>query len=232
MKALVLAAGKGTRLKPLTDNLPKAMVLLHGKPLLEHALVSLKKAGIKRVVVVVGYLKQKIIDYFGSNFEGVQIEYVEQKEQLGTAHAVLQAKRKMDGNFLVASADVIAAPILWKKLAAKKGFDAVVALRKEKNPKKFGVAAVRGKLLEAITEKPLHKTKSNLVNAGAYFFSQKIFAAIAKTKKSAHGEFELTDAINFLAQKKKAGFIKFGGKILDIGSLSDLKNAEKEPLHS
>ncbi len=227
MKTVILAAGKGTRMKPLTDNMPKAMVLLHGKPFLEHVLVSLKQAGIKEAVIVVGYLKEKIIDYFGTEFMGIKIEYAVQKKQLGTAHAVLQAKKFLKKDFLVGHSDIIAEPSVWRALLKANGFDVIAVVREDAEAEKFGVVETEGNRIVSVEEKPL-KPKSNLVLAGFYRFSPKVFSAIEKLKKSPRGELELTDAINFLAQKKKAGFVKFGGKIFDIGSLQDLKKAEKE----
>ncbi len=227
MKAVILAAGKGTRMKPLTDDMPKAMVLLHGKPFLEHVLFSLKQAGIKEAVIVVGYLKEKIMDYFGAEFAGIKIEYAIQEEQLGTAHAVLQAKKFLKKDFLLGFSDIIAEPGVWRALLEANGFDVIAVVRGDAEPERFGVVETEGNRIVRVEEKPL-KPKSNLVLAAFYRFSQKIFSAIEKTKKSARGELELTDAINILAEKKKVGFVKFEGKIFDIGSLEDLKKAEAE----
>ncbi len=226
MKAVVLAAGLGKRMKPLTDSKPKALVEFRGKPLLEHVLQSLEKAGIKETVVVVGFGSKMIRKRFGNAFGKMKLSYVKQRVQMGTAHAVLQAKGKVGGKFLVGSTDVIVLPSLWKKLVAKKGFDAVVALREDRHPERYGVALVSGKKLKAIIEKPSKKLESNLVNAGAYLFSQKIFAALEETKVSKRGEFELTDSINALAAKGRAGFVLYRGKCVDIGTVEELRQAE------
>lgn len=227
MKAVILAAGVGKRMQPLTNNKPKALVEFKGKPLLEHVLQSLEKAGIKEAVVVVGFGGGMIRKRFGKAFGKMKLSYVKQRVQMGTAHAVMQAKGKLKGRFLVGSADVIVLPSLWKKLAAKKGFDAVVALREDRHPENYGVAIVSGKKLAAIIEKPSKKLESNLVNAGAYLFSQKIFAALEETKVSKRGEFELTDSINALAAKGRAGFVLYRGKCVDIGTVEELRQAEK-----
>lgn len=227
MNAVVLAAGLGKRMKPLTNKKPKALVEFKGKPLLEHVLQSLEKAGIKEAVVIVGFGSRMIRKRFGNAFGKMKLCYVEQKVQMGTAHAVLQAKGKVKGRFLVGHADVIVLPSLWKKLEAKKGFDAVVALREDKHPERYGVALVSGKKLEAIVEKPSKKPESSLVNAAAYLFGQKIFAAIEETKVSKRSEFELTDSINALAAKGKAGFVLYKGKCIDIGTVEELRRAEK-----
>lgn len=227
MKAVILAAGLGKRMKPLTDDSPKALVELKEKPLLEHVLESLKKAGIEEALIVVGFGADKIMKRFGKNFNGMKISYAEQKIAMGTAHALLQAKGKIRGKFLVGSTDVIVSPKLWKGLASAKGFEAVVALREEEHPERYGVALVSGKRLKCIVEKPKEGIGSNLVNTGCYAFSQKIFPALEAVKISQRGEFELTDAINAIAAKGKAGFALHRGKCLDIGTIEDLEKAGK-----
>ncbi len=227
MKAVVLAAGLGKRMKPLIKGRPKALVELGGKPLLQHVLESLQKAGVEEAVIVIGFGGEKIKKRFGKRFGKLKLFYVVQRIPMGTAHAVLKAKDRVKGRFLVASADVIVLPSLWKRLAAKKGFDAVIALREERHPERFGVALVSGKKMMQIVEKPRKKIESSLVNAGAYSFSQRIFPALRKTKVSSRGEFELTDTINALAGKDRVGFVVYNGKCLDIGNLEDLRKAEK-----
>jgi len=227
MKAVILAAGLGKRMRPLTKDKPKALVELKGKPLLEHVLESLKKAGVKEALIVIGFKGSSIRKRFGKQFGGMKLSYVVQRVPMGTAHAVLKAKGRVEGRFLVGSADVIVSPSLWKKLAGKKGFDAVVAVRPERNVQSFGVALVKGQRLLQLVEKPRKKLESGLVNAGAYSFSQRIFPALEATRVSSRGEFELTDSINALASKGKAGFVLYKGKCLDIGTKEDLKRAEK-----
>jgi dTDP-glucose pyrophosphorylase len=228
MKAVVLAAGLGKRMGPLTKEKPKALVRLNGKPLLQQVLESLEKAGVKQVLVVVGFKGGLVRKRFGKQFGKIKLGYVTQRIPMGTAHAVLKARGKVKGRFLVGSCDVVLEPGLWKRLWAKKGFDTVVALRPEKNPEKFGVALVKGKKLVQLVEKPEKKLASNLVNAGAYSFSQKIFPALVATKISSRGEFEITDSVNILAGKGKAGFLVYRGKCLDIGSRGDLKKAKEK----
>ncbi len=226
MKALVLAAGKGVRLKPLTDNLPKAMVLLKGKPLLAHVLLSLKKAGVKEAIIVVGYLSQKIMNSFGQGFEGMRLGYVIQQQQLGNAHAIALARQLLREDFLLAFTDVIPEAKIWKALAEENA-DAVIAVRKEKHAERFGVVELKGNRVVSIEEKPA-KPKSDFVIVGCYKFSPKIFEAIARIKPSARNEIELTDAMRLLAKQGKAIAVKYAGKTIDIGSLQDLRKAENE----
>ncbi|PIU21861.1 MAG: hypothetical protein COT15_00095 [Candidatus Diapherotrites archaeon CG08_land_8_20_14_0_20_34_12] len=241
MRALILAAGLGKRMRPLTNEMPKAMVLLKGKPLLEHVLQNCKKAGIEECVLVVGHLKEKIIEYFSKEFEGMKLQYVEQKEMNGTAKAIDLGKEFFGGkderffgktgeDFLVLSADVIVPEKYLQQLIAKKGFDAVMLAREENHPEKYGVIEIDAKqnAVLGLEEKP-EKPKSNLVNAGIYKFNKKIFSAIAKTGKNPlRGEFEITDSIKILLKENaKVGFVLCKERIWDIGSLEELEKANK-----
>jgi bifunctional UDP-N-acetylglucosamine pyrophosphorylase/glucosamine-1-phosphate N-acetyltransferase len=227
MQAVILAAGKGTRLKPLTDQKPKALVEIAGTPMLELLLKELEKAGVKETVIVTGYLGEQIEHYFGNRLKKMKLSYAPQKMQLGTAHALLQAKKKITSDFLMGHCDVIAPASMWKRLAKTKKFEAVMALRKEEEPEKFGVVLTENELVAEIVEKP-EKPKTDLVNAGCYKFSKKIFAELEKTKiNPQRNEFELTDTLRGLAAKKKVGFLLAEEKIWDISSIEDLKDAEE-----
>ena len=113
----------------------------------------------------------------------------------------------------------------WDSIAATTAGELV---SDEKNPENFGVAMVKGKKLVRLVEKPGKNIGSDLVNAGAYCFSRKIFPALVATKVSSRGEFEITDSINILASKGKAGFVEYKGKCVDIGSREDLKRAKEK----
>ena len=106
MKAVILAAGEGRRLRPFTETMPKVMLPIANKPILEYVFDAIKKAGINEIVVVVGYKKEIIMEYF-KDYEGLKISYVFQDKQLGTAHALLQARNHIKETFLVLSGDNI-----------------------------------------------------------------------------------------------------------------------------
>ncbi len=148
MKAVILAAGKGIRMKPLTDNLPKPLIEVKGKTILERQLTELKKAGITECIIVTGYLGNRIKEKIGKEFNGMKISYAEQEEQKGTAHALNCVKKLVSGEFIQINADLLFDYSLIKELMQKKG-NAVV-LRKEINAGKFGVAEVKGEILEKI----------------------------------------------------------------------------------
>lgn len=231
MKALVLAAGKGVRMRPLTKEKPKPLVLLKGKPLLYHSLKALEKAGVKECGIVIGYKGKKISSYFGDRFGEIKLKYFNQGKPLGTAHAIATAEHWLENDFLVTSADVIVSENPYRKLMKKKGYKAVLVLRHSDSPERFGVVKTREDRVEDIIEKP-KKAKSNAwVNAGIYRFSPEIFNAIRKTSKSLRKEFEITDSIKILLdENKKVGFIALDGPCMDIGSISDLEKAEKSEL--
>ena len=107
VQAIVLAAGEGTRMRPLTYTKPKVMLPVANKPILHHTIENLVKAGIDEVVLVVGYKEETIREYFGEKFNGVRIRYVRQAKQLGTAHALLSAEHLLDDRFLMLNGDTI-----------------------------------------------------------------------------------------------------------------------------
>ena len=246
MKAVVLAAGKGVRLRPLTDKTPKALVEIAGKPLVEWVLESLKQAGVEETLIVVGHLGEKVKERFGQDFNGMALGYTEQKELDGNARAIALAK-SFAGNsgFICAYCDVIVESSIFKELAEKsakkeksvfleaveesqEGFDAVVVGREVRDPWRFGVLKIEGERVLEVVEKPaIGEEPSNVINAGIYWFSPKIFSAIDKTEKSERGEFEITDSINILAKEGKVGLVRYKGKCIDIGTVEDLKAAEE-----
>ncbi|VVB90796.1 Bifunctional protein GlmU [uncultured archaeon] len=225
MKAVILAAGKGTRMGSLTEDMPKVMLPVVNKPILEHIIITLKEAGIIDFLIVVGYCKEKIKDYFGdgSGF-GVNIEYIWQKDQKGTADAI-GAARKWIGNrnlyrtgderFLVTNGDVLASGYDIKKLCNTKG-DLVLAARKVENPEEYGIIYVKGRRIEKIIEKP-KKPENDLANAGIYIFKPSIFDAIDNTKPSPRGEYEITDSIQFQIDAGKDVRYSLLEKWQDIG---------------
>lgn len=237
MNAVVLAAGKGVRLRPLTEKIPKVMVKVKGKPLLERVLSKLAEAGIGGFEIVVGYKREVIERHFGAEFMGKQIEYLVQEEQLGTAHAIGMAKNFVHGHFLVASGDVLAESSLFRKLATVDefdGFDAKVVGRRVEDPWRYGVLVYEGEILKGIVEKPAYgEEPSNMINAGIYRFNEKIFGAIAKTRKSIRGEYEIVDSIKLLMRAGgKVGVVPYSGICLDIGDLDDLERANESALFS
>ncbi len=196
MKAVILAAGEGKRMRPLTFTRPKAMVHCAGKPLLWHVLHEAKKAGVDEALIVVKYAKEKILDYFGKkeNSLGIRIEFVEQGEWYGTAAALMAAKGKISGNFLVLAGDIITeSSAIRKVMEAHRGGIAMGA-RKVDNPKHYGVLQVKDGIVSSIAEKP-ENPEGNLVNMAVYAMDDSVFAKLESIKPSIRGEYELTEVL-------------------------------------
>jgi len=200
MKAVILAAGEGNRMRPLTYTKPKVMLPLANKPILEHLVIEMKKAGVKDFTIVVGYHAETIRHHFGDGAKwGVSIDYVTQRKQLGTAHAVKMVEGLVKDKFLLANGDVLLKADDIAKILAKD--TTTLSLIEAKDTKDLGVVEVTGNKIKAIHEK-VEKPPGNLVNAGVYLLTSEIFPAIAKTEKSPRGEYELTDSLQILLGEK------------------------------
>ncbi|HWQ50033.1 MAG TPA: bifunctional sugar-1-phosphate nucleotidylyltransferase/acetyltransferase [Methanosarcina sp.] len=230
MKAVVLVAGKGTRMEPLTSGCPKVMLQVANKPILEHILNSAIEAGIEGFVFITGYLEEQIKEYFGNGSKwGVSIEYVQQKEQLGTANAIGCAKGHVDGAFLVLNGDMLIGQEDLKALVSRTE-EAVICVKEVENPSDFGVLETKDNRVVRIIEKPKNPP-TNLANAGIYFFRQSIFDFIDRTQASVRNEFEITDSIQMLINSGAAvGYSPLEGSWIDIGYPWDLLKANEHLL--
>lgn len=229
MKGYILTAGEGVRMRPLTSNIPKPLLPVAGRPFLEHNIESLKAAGIKDLILLVGWKANRVREHFGDGKDyGVKIEYVEQKERLGTAHAIGMVEGRTDGPFLCLYGDVV----LTKKSVNgmlehyKKVKGSVVALASVLDPKRYGCVEVEDGVVKSIVEKPESPT-SNLVNAGAYVLEPEIFDAIRSTGKSVRGEYEVTDSFRILMDKKHLFAHKLTGEWIDVARPWDLLEANR-----
>ncbi|RLG31266.1 glucose-1-phosphate thymidylyltransferase [Methanosarcinales archaeon] len=195
MKAVILAAGEGVRCRPLTLTRSKVMLPVANKPTVEYVVQAIHDSGIKDIIMVVGYAKERIMNYFGNGKDfDVDIEYAEQKQQLGTAHTIKQVKDLVEGEFLVLNGDNLVSEETITDLTEKHtgGVSVLTAARADAT----GYALVEerdGKVLQ-ITEGLTLKGVCN-VNTGIYIFGQDIFDAIEETLGSDLGEFGITDSI-------------------------------------
>lgn len=201
MKAVILAAGEGRRCRPLTATRSKVMLPVANKPILEHVINALAKNDIKDIVLVVGYEKERIMDHFedGVRF-GVTINYIEQKAQIGTAHAILQTRELIepDGkDFLVLNGDNIIGAEAISTLVKKANGNATILVCKKEDATGYGVIISDGKYVEKIVEKP-ETMVSNLVNTGTYLLNPMIFGLIERTPISAMGEYAITDTLQIM----------------------------------
>ncbi|MHA1688011.1 MAG: bifunctional sugar-1-phosphate nucleotidylyltransferase/acetyltransferase [Promethearchaeota archaeon] len=214
-KAVLLVAGEGNRLRPITSTLPKPIIPLAGKPLLEHAILGLKHAGIQNILLIIGYKKESIKDHFDKVSKTLEIdfEYTIQKEYLGTAHAARLAKDFVQNDpFLLMYGDLLVDPQIFKEIIQeyeKNDVKGLISLKEVDNPQAFGIITLNSeKKVVKITEKPAPELNvGNLANAGIYIFDPLIFKAIEKTKKSVRGEYEFTDSMEILIKE-------FSGEIL------------------
>jgi len=223
--AVILAAGEGKRLTPLTNRRPKPMLPVVNKPLLEHVLESVIEAGIEDIVFVVGYERGRIQTHFGNGDAwDVSIEYVSQEKQLGTAHAVQQAASHVDGDFLVLNGDRIidSSAVADVRAAMTQSTDAVMAITRIPEPKTYGVVTLSGDQIVDIVEKPKEALDSNLINAGVYAFSQNVFSTIENTPAASDGEYRLTDVLLRLSDAGTISPVRYDGWWLDVSYPWDL----------
>lgn len=198
MKAVILAAGEGIRCRPLTSTRSKVMLPVANKPILEHVIDSLAKNGIKNLILVVGYERERIMNYFEDGIDfGVNIKYVHQKAQLGTAHAIKQAADLMeedDREFMVLNGDNVIEPQTIRDLIDKHTGDATILTIKKEHIRGYGVVIASGKKVTKVIEKPTTEL-SHIISTGIYVFNQEIFERIEHTQISPLGEYAITDTI-------------------------------------
>ncbi|GAA0542015.1 sugar phosphate nucleotidyltransferase [Halorubrum ejinorense] len=221
--AVILAAGEGRRLAPLTNRRPKPMVPVANRPLLEHVVEAVTATDVDRIVLVVGYEQERIRNHFGDGDDwGVTIEYVEQTTQLGTGHAVLQAEPVVDGPFVVLNGDRIVDPSIVSQMRdrARDGDLPAMAVTTAASPREYGVVTLDGDRVTAIDEKPEGPVETNRINAGVYGFSTDVFDAIRETH--ATGELAITATLNDLAGRERLSAVRYDGRWLDVSNLWDL----------
>lgn len=201
MKAIILSAGEGTRMRPLTLTKPKTMLPVAGKPIIQYNIEALRDSGVTDILLIVNYKESIVKDYFKDGKDlGVRISYKTQKELVGTANAIEYGKDFVDDTFIVLNGDIILDSdliinILNEYLNHK--VDTLMVLKEVENPSHFGVVEIENNLVKNIIEKPkLEEAPSNLVNTGVYIFNKDIFDKIAKTNKSQRGEYEITDSLS------------------------------------
>ena len=226
-KALILAGGKGTRLRPLTYKIPKGLIDIQGKTITEWLFDLLKNYGIRDVVLSVGYLADKMKDYFtdGSKF-GVNIEYVEEKEPLGTAGPLRLAKDMLTDSFIVSNGDelkCINIPRMYR-LHKRKNALVTIALTSVDDPSQYGVARLDGSRILEFVEKPKKsEAPSNLINSGFYIIEPEVIEMIPK------GKFCMLEKEIFpkLAKEGRLRGFPFSGQWMDTGNFERLERARK-----
>jgi len=210
MKAVILAAGEGVRLQPITSTRPKHLIRVGGRTILERCLESLKASGIDEMLIVVHYMGDMIRQYFGDGQKlGVKIDYAEQKAPVGTGDAAGVAEPHVKDEFLLVYGD-----LLFTGEAVRSVLDAhqkekpaaTMAVIPVDRPENYGIVELeRDRYVKRIVEKPSRQdAPTNLANAGIYVFSPEIFESIRAISASSRGEWEITDAISLMLKQQKA----------------------------
>ncbi|MEM1583848.1 MAG: nucleotidyltransferase family protein [Nitrososphaerota archaeon] len=228
LKCLILCGGRGTGLTPLTYSIPKSMIPIGYKPLLEHIIMYMKKQGIYNFILAIGYLGEHLIKYFGDGRHmGLSIDYSIEKFPLGTAGAVKNAEKKLNTTFLTVNGDVIFTgldiPSLIKYHREKNSIATIVLTRVE-DARRFGLVSIdeEGRVI-AFREKP-RQPVPGFVNAGIYVFEPAIFDYIPSDRPSSLEE----DVFPELADQNKLYAYLHNGYWIDVGDQSDYEKAVKD----
>ena len=221
MKAVILAGGYGKRLRPLTDTIPKPLVEVAGKPIVDWQVRWLKAHGVTSYIMLVGYLKDKVIDYFDSKKDklGIDIAYSEEKTQLGTGGALKNAEHllKDDEQFLMVNGDNITNIEVSKmKLDGNFASLALVPLRST-----YGITRLDGDKIVKFDEKPI--LPEYWMNSGVYLMSREIFKHLPQT-----GNLEETTFVELSKSRKLAGFKFPNAYFKGVDSIKDMEEASTD----
>ena len=221
-QAVLLAAGRGTRMRELTADLPKPMIEVRGKPVLQHIVEGLRDAGIQRFLVIVGYRADAVQNFFGDGLRyKIDIQYTTQVAQDGTGRVVDLARNFVgDSAFVLAYGDILVAPENYKRIVdLADDVEALISLTRGEDVSKGGAVFLNDKfeLVDLREKSKPGEATSPWYNAGLYAFRTSIFNFTAKLKPSPRGEYELTDAIRELAQSgKKVKALELTGEWADV----------------
>ncbi len=236
MKAVILAAGKGTRMRELTQDVPKPMLKVEGKPILQHIIEGIAAAGIREVFVVTGYRAEAVENYFGDGSRWkLRIEYGRQAVQDGTGKAPELAKEFVRASsFLLTYGDILVKPETYQRMIHRyqeRHFSGVITVTRGEDVTKGGLNFFDEQFcLKRIVEKPGPEQVEQLrregwikpnqpvwYNAGIYIFRPSLFKQTARLEKSPRGEYELTDAVNgLLAEKHMIAGLEIEGRWVDV----------------
>jgi NDP-sugar pyrophosphorylase family protein len=226
-KAIILAGGKGTKMRPFTYEMPKAMMPINNRPVLEYVIENLRRNDIREIIISVGHLGEKIKEYFGDGAKfGVKISYLKQKKENGTIAPLLQAQKLIgDEPFLLYYGDVLTSIDLLDMtdfhLAGRS--IATVAITSVKQPSNWGVVRMKGNKINSYLEKPhSRKDLSHLINAGIYIFEPAIFNFIKPEMRKIE-----KDIIPLLIEKKTINGYLYDNEWYDVGNPDIYKRAVK-----
>ncbi len=229
-KAVILAAGRGTRMKSLTDDCPKPMLPLDGRPMLAHQIERLESVGIEKICVVVGYKAEMVREYFAAHPpRKAALRYALQETPDGTGSAARLAKDFAAGEpFLLTFGDIMVDASVYAQLfALAGGAEMVLTVKRVDDPYRGAAVYVNGGRVVKIVEKPPKgASTTNLNNAGIYVFTPRVFEKLARLKPSARGEYDLTDAVQeAVAAGELVRWFAIEGFWRDVGRPEDLAPA-------
>ncbi|MBU1975066.1 MAG: nucleotidyltransferase family protein [Nanoarchaeota archaeon] len=224
--AVILAGGKGTRLKPITHEIPKPLVLVQGKPVLEYNIELMRMYDIRNIIISIGYRGDKIKEYFGDGRKlGVNITYVEEKEPLGTAGPLKLAEHLLTDSFVLCNGDELKDINLHEMFNFHKDNKArgTIALTTVEDPSRYGVANLEGNKILDFIEKPTPgNAPSNLINSGLYILEPETIKLVKNTPCSIE-----KDIFPILAERGNLFGYPFSGQWFDTGTLERYENAIK-----
>ncbi|MCP4522757.1 MAG: NTP transferase domain-containing protein [Candidatus Gracilibacteria bacterium] len=220
MKAIILAAGRGTRLQPLTNTTPKPMIQICGKPILEYLIENIY-SDVSEIILVVKYKEEIIKTYFGKSYQGTKITYITQGEEKGTG-AALRGYDTDEDVFILYGDSIIDKPDIKKILESEKYG---VFAQKVDQPEKYGIFKItENKKIESVIEKPKNNI-GNLANLGGFKMKSSILDIVKNISLSERGEYELTDALNIYLETNDFYAFEIEGKFIDIGYPWDILTA-------
>lgn len=227
-KAIVLVGGEGTRLRPFTYELPKALLPVQGKPMVLHVLELLKSHGVTEIILAIGYKGDQIKEYFGNGHKfGLNIKYVNEKTPLGTAGPLRLAKKYLNDTFFIVWGDILSQIDLTDFAQFHKSHNglATVALTTVADPSRFGVASIKGNLIIGFVEKPSKKdAPSNLVNSGMAILEPEVIEKYVPKRGKAMVEYDIYPK---LAKEGLLFGYPFQGQWFDTGTPESYERAIK-----
>ncbi len=226
MMAVVLAAGKGTRMWPLTGKMPKHVLPVAGEPLIGRTVRILGEIGISRTVVVVGYSRGAVERALPPG-----VVFARQEEQRGTAHAVMAAAPYVDDDFLLINGDLLLDRESLESVMREYDGSPVVGAARVDDPSRYGVLEVRGGHLVGLTEKP-ERPRGNLINAGVYALPREALEHVSRVSPSPRGELEFTDALLSMTSEYDVRVVEMRGIWMDLAAPWDLLKANEVVMRS
>lgn len=227
MKAIILAGGLGTRLRPLTDITPKPLLLIQGKPIMQHTIENLKQHGFKDIILAISYQADKIKEYFVQGQAlGVNLEYSLEVEPLGTGGAVKQAAEQVGEDFVLLWGDNMMDIDITAMVKAHQNHPGLItmALTSREDVENYGVAELAGDKVVGFVEKPKQwKAPTNLINAGAFVISKEALNILPKGKSSIEKQ-----CFEILAKQGQIFGFKHVGQWFPTDTLEKYEKAAKE----